>query len=137
MMMVTPNQSPDVERAWELVAGIDTLTPEQFREYEQADARIFTAGVIARAGMEDSARSVLQRTRERITPEIDPEYTLTRDEAFVLTLLGDYDGAVDLLRRYFAAAPGQGLYGNAGTIGWMWRPLQSNPAFQQLIGSSR
>lgn len=137
MMMVTPYQAPDVRRAWELVARIDTLTPEQFREYEQADARIYAAGVVARAGLEDSARSVLQRTRERITPEIDPEATLTRDEAFVLTLLGDYDGAVDLLRRYFAAAPGQGLFGNAGTIGWMWRPLQSNPGFQQLIGSSR
>lgn len=137
MMMVTPFQAPDVQRAWELVALIDTLTPEQFRDYQQANARIFAAGVVARAGLEDSARSVLQRTRARVTPQIDPEATLTRNEAFVLTLLGDYDGAVDMLRRYFAAAPGRGLFGDAGTIGWMWRPLQGNPGFQELIGSSR
>ncbi len=137
MMMVTPFQAPDVDRAWELVARIDTLTPEQWRGYEQADARIFTAGVAARAGLEDSARSVLDRTRSRITPEIDPEYSLMRNEAFVLTLLEDYDGAVAVLRRYFAAVPGRGLFGDAGTIGWMWRPLQSHPGFQELVGSSR
>jgi serine/threonine-protein kinase len=132
MLLVTPTQQPDVDLAWELAARIDSLAPEQWADYEHVDGLMTVAGVIARAGLPDSGRAVLARARPMVTHEIDPEQSFLSREAFVLMLLGDHDQAVEVLKRYVAANPGH--FEGGGSIGWMWRPLQSHPGFQELVG---
>jgi serine/threonine-protein kinase len=131
-LMATPAEAPDVDRAWELAASVDSLAPEQRRAYERAQALINVAGVIARAGLADSARSVLTRAGAMVNSEIDPTQFLVSQQAYVRTLLGDYDEAVALLKRYAAANPGH--YEHGAVTSWWWRDLQSHPGFQELIG---
>jgi serine/threonine-protein kinase len=132
LLMVTPAQPPNVERAWELAARVDSLTPAQWQEYESVDALMMVGGVLARAELADSARKVLAAAHGRVTNEIDPEQSLLGHEAYMLTLLGDYDGAVDLWKRYAAANPGH--FDGSDDVSWWWRELQDHPEFQRLVG---
>jgi serine/threonine-protein kinase len=134
LMAITPAVEPEVDRAWDLLAQIDSLTPERWREYESIDGHMMVAGVLARAGMADSARSVLATARGRVNSEVDPDQDMLTTEAYVLTLLGDYDRAVDLWRRYAAAHPGH--FDDDDDISWWWRDLMSHPEFQNLVESS-
>ncbi len=131
LMAITPAVQPDVDRAWDLLAQIDSLTPEQWQEYESIDAQMMVGGVLARAGLPDSARNVLAAARARVNSEIDPDQDLLTTEAYVLTLLGDYDRAVDLWRRYAAAHPGH--FDDATDVSWWWRDLMNHPDFQELV----
>ncbi len=134
LLMATPAAQPDVDSAWVLLARVEELVPDHLRAYERADARIFLAGVIARAGLPDSARSVLAEARSLITPEVDPELSLTSWEAYVRILLGEQDAAVSLLERYAAANPGH--FEAGASTSWWWRDLQGHPRFQELVGTS-
>ena len=74
-------------------------------------------GTIARAGLADSARSVLLRARDMGNPEIDATQELLHIEAYMRSLLGDNDEAIDLLKRYVAANPDHDFAHTAST-GW-------------------
>jgi eukaryotic-like serine/threonine-protein kinase len=133
LLMTTPARPPDVESAWRLVARLDSVTPPQFRAYVALEARLRTGGVIARAGLKDSARHVLERTRAAATPAADPGQELLAIEAMQRTLLGDRDEAIALLKRYSAANPGH--FERGKDISWWWRDLKDDPRFQALLGA--
>lgn len=129
-LMTTPAIEPDPSRAWDLVAALDSIAPD---DYWRIEGRLLAGGVLARAGLDDSARAVLQRARDRITHQVDPDQELLTVEAYQRILLGELDLAVQLLKRYAAANPGH-FQGTAGTS-WWWRGLRDHPEFQALIGS--
>jgi serine/threonine-protein kinase len=133
MLMTTPARAPDVERAWQLVALLDTVTPEVSRAYVRLESRLRTGGVIARAGLKDSARHVLDRTRAATTRAADPGQELLAIEAYQRTLLGDRDEAIALLTRYSAANPGH--FERGKDISWWWRELRDDPRFKALVGA--
>lgn len=133
LLMTTPARRPDVDKAWQLVARLDTVTPEAFRAYMRLEARIRAGGVIARAGLKDSARHVLERARAATTPAIDPGQELLAVEAMQRTLLGDRDEAIALLKRYSAANPGH--FETGKDISWWWRDLKDDPRFKALLGA--
>ncbi len=132
LLLATPAASPDVNRAWELLSQVEELVPERRLALERADGRMLIAATIARAGLADSTRAVLAQARSGVSAEIDPSQFLLSQEAYVLSLLGDYDAAVDLLRRYAAANPGH-FEGSRG-VSWWWRALKDHPGFQDLLG---
>jgi TolB-like protein len=131
-LMTTPAVEPDVNRAWNLVASLDTLAHDP---YYQIEGRMMAGGALARAGLADSARAVLDQSRGMITHEIDPDQELLTVEAFQRTLLGERDLAVELLRRYAAANPGH--FDGTSAAAWWWRDLQGHPGFQELMGAGR
>ncbi len=133
LLMTTPADSPDVDSAWRLVALLDTVSPPQFRAYISLEARFRAGGVIARAGLKDSARHVLQRTRAATTSAADPGQELLAIEAMQRTLLGDRDEAIALLKRYSAANPGH--FERGKDISWWWRDLKDDPRFKALVGA--
>jgi serine/threonine-protein kinase len=133
LLMATPGAPPDVDRGWELLEQVEELVPKHLRAYERADGRIFLAGVIARAGLPDSARAVLAEARSLIIPEVDPSLELTSWEAYVRILLGEQDEAVALLERYAAANPGH--FESGASTSWWWRDLQGHPRFRELVGT--
>ncbi len=96
-LMTTPAAQPNVDIAQELVASLDSLAPEDERIYWQLKGEMLYGGILARAGLADSARSVLGRARSRVSRQIDPNRELPAVEAYMLTLLGDYEEAVALL----------------------------------------
>lgn len=130
-LMVSPAQEPGVEAAWRIAEAVDSLAPPADRTFQSVQARMYAAGVLARAGMADSARAVVSRARADVTSEVDPDRFLLGVEAYVRTLLGEEDRAVDLLSRYVAAHPGH-EFGVEGEISWRWRSLQDHPGFRKI-----
>jgi class 3 adenylate cyclase/TolB-like protein len=132
MLMVTPAVAPDVDVAWRLAARVDSIAGHEGRTDAGIQSELSVGGVLARAGMVDSARSVLLRARQRATPASDPHQELLAYEAYMRTLTGEEDEARRLLTRYAAANPGH-LAASAGSdAAWWWRSLQTRPWFQEL-----
>jgi TolB-like protein len=135
-LMATPALTAEPDRAWQLLGDLQTLTPAPRRDYVLLEAHLLTAGALARAAHADSALSVLASTRERVTHEIDPHQDLLSVEAYIRTLTGDHDGAIDLLKRYVAANPGHPFAETAGTV-WWWRGLRNHPRFHEVSQPGR
>ena len=130
--MATPAAPADVERAWELYAKLDTLSPEADHAYQQILGQMLVGGVLARAELADSARSVLLKARATRTAESDPTQDLAAVEAYMRTHLGDLDEAIDLLKLYVAANPGHEFAAATGDV-WMWRALRTPAAGRDAV----
>ena len=87
-------------------------------------------GVLARANLPDSARSVLIEARGG--PEIDPGQERPGYEAIMWAILGDQDEAVGQLMRYVSANPDHRRFQVQGDLHWWWRPLRDHPDFAAL-----
>ena len=130
-LMVTAADTADVERGWGLFRQLDTLAPNTRRAYQWIEGQILVGGVLARAGLADSARSVLLRARSLATARIDPSRDLASLEAYVRTVLGDHDEAIDLFKSYVAANPEHRFVAGA-PVAWWWRELRDHPRFREL-----
>jgi len=132
MLMSTNAAEPDVPRAWQLASDAVRLTPERARPYSQLYQQIFVAAVLTRAGLADSARHVLERSRG--DADSDPTKELLGYQAFVRVMLGDREEALRLLDEYFTANP-KHREGFRKSVHWWWRPIQNDPRFKAIIGA--
>jgi tetratricopeptide (TPR) repeat protein len=130
VLMTTPVRRPDPDRAWQLAGEIPSLAPAPRRDFYRFKEQIVAAAVLARAGLADSARRVLERSRG--DARIDEERELLGFQAWVYTTLGDRERALELLREYFVASPDH-RRGFAKHVHWWWRPLQDDARFRALI----
>lgn len=130
-LMTTPAAEPNVPRAWALQAAVDSLAPAPKRPYFNLYSIYAVAGVIARAGLRDSARDVLANAEQADTPAVDPERELFWWGAYIYTLLDQKDQAIHLVERAMAANPDHVIRRN-GFIAWWLRPLENDPRFKQL-----
>jgi hypothetical protein len=128
-LMTTPAVAPDVPSAWSLLARLDSLLPPYQADFERLRGELAIGGALARAGLPDSARTVLDRVHNALSPAVDPERELYRMEAYIRTFLGDYDRALDLLRLDAALHPGGGYDEH-----WWWRELRSHPRWREAVG---
>ena len=131
-MLTTRAERPDVDLAWKFADSLTALQPIQEKPFNQRYNHMFVAAVLARAGMADSARQVVQQSRADAS--IDPQGELSFVAAFVYALLGDKPRTVQELKAFFTASPGrrEALKDDAG---WWFRDMQSDPAYQQLVGA--
>lgn len=128
LILTTPIETADVERGWRLIAQVDSVAFQPQQEIHRAKARIYMGGVLARAGLPDSADAVLRRGRAEFRPEMDPRRELYLAEAaFRANLLGDVDGAIDLLKQFAAANPDFGFEHH-----WWWRDVRRHPRYSEL-----
>lgn len=127
-LMTMDASEPDVERAWDLLDRYRELVPETRHEYWVAGARMIVGGILGRAGLADSARSVL--VRSRVGSDIDPDQELANWEAVMRIMIGDRDTAIDLLEQYAAANPGH--FGKERALHWWYRDVQGMPEFREL-----
>jgi TolB-like protein len=128
MLMTTNSEPADPERAWALLARLDSLAPPYQAEWERIRGELLVGGVLARAGLQDSARAVLRRARQKTSPSIDPDRFMYSLEAHMRTLLGDDDEAIDLLTQLAAVQPHADFESE-----WWWRSLRGHPRFQELL----
>ena len=132
-LLATRAKDPDTTKARILGDSMVAVTAEQRRPLQRLHANMWNAAVFARAKQPAQARSLV--TSSIGNAEVDPTRDLAFTGAFVYTLLGDKDAAIDLLKLYLSANPGR-RRAFADDAGWLFRPLQDTPAFRQLVGGS-
>ena len=128
-MMTTPTRDPDVDGAWQLATQVGQVAPAGLREYSVHEASMIVGGVIARAGMADSANTVLNGARA--AGAVDPSRSLLRIEAFMRTLAGQNDAAIDLLAEFRRANPDYS-FEFEGELRWYWEALRNHPGFEAI-----
>jgi serine/threonine-protein kinase len=132
LLLATKGTDPDVPKAWRLADSLFKLTPEPDRPFQQLSGQMAVAAVLARAGLADSARHLVERSKG--DAQVDPTRDLVESGAFVYTLLGNRDEALKLLKVYLAANP-QRRSNYAEDPGWRFRSLAEDPRFGQMVGS--
>src|SRR3989442_1120306 len=132
LLLSTKAKDPDVAQAWRLAAEAVQLSPERDRALKRLYEQVWVAAVLGRAGLKDSARRVLQRSRG--SPDIDPEREILGFQAAVYTMLADKEAALRLLSEYLVANP-RHREGFRKNVHWWWRSLQEEPRFKALIGA--
>ncbi len=130
-LLASRASTPDVDRAWELHERYLDLTGAEPGSFSDRTARIIVGGVLARAGMADSADAVFARARS--TPEIDPGRELLGLEAVFRLQMGETDEALELVKTYLTASPSH-RGGWRWSSHWWWRGLQDHPEFRALVG---
>jgi serine/threonine-protein kinase len=130
-LMTTDARPADVDEAWRLANQMIDQAPPQRQGFIRRQAQIVVSGVLVRAGLPDSARSVLAASR------VDRATRITRNllynEAYIHVLLGDYDEAIDLLVEYVASNPRSARRLEAGEMQfWWWRELAEHPRFGEI-----
>ncbi len=118
---------PDVELAWRLQKEFIELTPADEIDLFVPPSLLWVAGVLARAGHPDSARSVLRQARA-LSKEADP--MLDYYEANVRLQLGENEMALALLRQYLEAKPSKKAYLGQD---WWWEALRDLPGWRALV----
>jgi tetratricopeptide (TPR) repeat protein len=131
-LLASRAEEPDVDRAWALLSQLEESSPPQSWERDGARGRILVGGVLARAGLADSANSVFMSARRG--PAIDPSQELLGLEAVFRIQMGDEEEAMELIKGYLTASP-EHRAGWRWTSHWWWRQIQDNADFQQLVGS--
>jgi len=129
-LMLAPSEQADPDLAWELHAALQSALEEGLRPLEERKAYLLVAGILRKAGLADSASSILPLGRA--DGEIDPNEELVVLEARVLAITGDPDGAMELLKRYVAANPAHS-FEVGGQLHWNWRSLRDRPDFRVLM----
>jgi TolB-like protein len=132
LLMATPAAQADVDHGWRLLARADSLAPPHAQAYDRIQNLLYLGGVIARAGMPDSARAVLDRAHARIDEHVDARGDLLLAEAAFRAQLDDTRRAVELIEQYLARNPGH-AFSPATGLAWWWKSLENDPAFQRLV----
>jgi serine/threonine-protein kinase len=132
-LMAMKGQTPDIEKAWQLLDRMVEQTAPNLRESNRLYGQMLVALVLARAGLGDSARAVAVRARGDATT--DPTRDQALYEALVRTQLGDHDEAMQLLSTYVAANP-QMREGIAKDQTWILKDLRADPRFIALFGTA-
>ena len=130
-LMGMKGQTPDIDKAWQVHQQFVRLTPPNLRAYYSLYGHMILGLVLVRAGLPDSARSLMSHSRGDAT--IDATHDLAYYEALVRVQLGDRDEAFRLLSTYVAANP-QRRGGIAKDETWLIRDLRSDPRFVMLFG---
>jgi serine/threonine-protein kinase len=126
-----PGQKPDISEAWQQVSRYVELSPLALRPFRQLRIQMLVAGVLARAGLKDSARAVILRSRADAST--DPTREIAQLEAVARTILGDKQEAIEQLSLWLATNPQ--LRGSiAEDKTWWFKDLQKEPGYRALFG---
>ena len=131
-MFALKGTTPDVPRAWELLGQYVERSPQPDRDFRQRRGSMLVAAALARAGLDDSARAVIVRSRAP-DAESDPTREIAYLEAVARTLLGDKDEAIRQLGVFLAANPAQRTSLRDDNT-WWFRDLRSDPRYRTLTG---
>jgi len=127
VMGSAPVLEPDPDSAWTLAARLTRDAAANQRQHYLDWSRVMVAKTLARAGMADSARSVLESHFADGTPDY-----AAYDAAHAWVMLGDEDRAMELLPRYVEMLPGRRA---SLATDWFFEALRDDPRFQRLTGT--
>lgn len=121
----------DVPEAWRLLREIEEGKPAPALLETWPFRRMMVAAVIARAGLHDSARSVIRSTRANV-PSEQLLLNLAFQEAYVRLLIGDTTATLDLLDEFLSVGP---QWRDLVADSPWFEPISDHPRFVELIGT--
>jgi eukaryotic-like serine/threonine-protein kinase len=121
----------DVAAGWRSLLETERTGPYPLANGIWPPGRFFVAAVLARSGMKDSARAVVDSTRARLQPT-SHRRDWRMNEAHVRLLLGDEARALDLLEEAVRAEPA--LRQQIARLPW-YRPLHAAARYQRIVAS--
>jgi hypothetical protein len=101
-------------------------------EFAKKKGMMISAIALVRAGLPDSAKSVLNRAQGNAS--IDPGGDLIWLETLARAQLGEKDRAISLYGRYLAAHPQVRAFA-ARDETWWFAPLRDEPRYKALVGA--
>jgi TolB-like protein/tRNA A-37 threonylcarbamoyl transferase component Bud32 len=125
--------TPDVAQSWVLADSVTARAPESERPFRRMYSSMLVGWVLARAGLNDSARAVIERSQGNA--DIDPTRDLTLLGAYAYVQLGDKERAVNMLKIYLSANERRRT-AFATDPGWQLRSLTEDPGFKRLVTQS-
>lgn len=129
-LMLAPGSDPTPDEVWEVVSRVEEAAAGVNRELTVLQARMMAGAVLAKSGLPDSARSVLETAHEEYMRLDDPTREVLGMEALGWINLGELDHAIDLLKLYVVTHHG---FQRSGDMAWWWRPLRDHPRFDELV----
>jgi serine/threonine-protein kinase len=135
-LLVLRNQDPpptaaQVWKAYDAFVASDKVDKPEFAKRK---GQMLAAMALIRAGLPDSARSVISRAQG--DESIDPTGDLAWLEAMARVQLDEKDKAISLLARYFAKNPQTQAFASHDES-WWWKPLEKEPRYRALVGPAR
>jgi TolB-like protein/tetratricopeptide (TPR) repeat protein len=127
-----PGEPSAIPAAWALHRDYVELTGTE-PGWNRTVGLSLVAAALARAALPDSARAVMARARSQL-PASEPNTPyFDYYEAYVATLLGETDRALQLLGDFVAAYPSQREFLPRD---WWFRPLWDDDEFRSLMGGA-
>ncbi|HJR54882.1 MAG TPA: adenylate/guanylate cyclase domain-containing protein [Gemmatimonadota bacterium] len=118
--LASPGVEPDLAAGWSLVSELERL---DFPEYNVPVAKMYTAAILVRAGLADSAAAVVADSRSGAPAEVLP--FLDYIESYLRLTRQDRTSAIRLLRSFLVEMPEYRAI------------LARDPWFEELRGDAR
>jgi len=128
-----PPKPPTADDIWKANDAFLAMDKVDKPEYAKRKGMMLAGIALVRAGLPDSARSVINRAQGNQT--IDPAGDLIKLEAIARAQLGEKDEAITLLGRYLAAHPQQRFVEKGLDESWWFQSLQDDPRYKALVGA--
>lgn len=123
--LASPGTEPDPSAAWFLVRE---LGQHDYPEFNVPAAKLYTAAVLMRAGLADSAAAVVADARQGAPAEVAP--FLDYLEAYVGLLGGERSASTRLLRSFLTALP---EYRAIVARDHWFDELRGDPRFERIV----
>jgi tetratricopeptide (TPR) repeat protein len=126
----------DIDSLWRVVDTHLATLPDRERDAWRSSDQMVMAGLIAQAGLPDSARAVRRRAGagfEASAEAGEGAYMLRYAEAYMLLRLGEPDSAIAGLRGLLEGRPAMREYLKHDRA---WEELWDDPAFEELVGEN-
>jgi hypothetical protein len=126
-------QKPAVDSIWSVYREYVRRSPTGRRQLDSLEGGMVVALGLVRAGLPDSARAVMARSRGN--QQVDPASDLLEYEAKVRAQLGDKAEAIKALTRWYAANPQQRAFAK-NDESWWYQSIRDEPSYKALVGSA-
>jgi hypothetical protein len=131
-MLRNQDTTPTASQIWKAYDAFIEADKVDKPEFAKKKGQMLAGMGLNRAGLADSARSVIGRAEgdERVDPTGDLAYL----EAMARTQLGEKDKAISLLSRYYAKNPQRKAFISHDEA-WYFKSLENEPRYKSLIGA--
>lgn len=126
-------QKPSADSIWATYNAYIQASPANLKEFDRRKGGMIAAIGLVRAGLPDSARRVM--VKSRADDQLDPTGELVNIEAIGRAQVGDKDESIRLLARYLAANPQQRASGRPDDTWWL-DPIREDPRFKALFSGT-
>ena len=134
LMLRSQQPPPTADQVWKAYDAYVAADKVDKPEYVKSYGMMLAAMGLNRAGLPDSARSVI--SRGQASESIDPAGDVAWLEAMARAQLDEKDKVVALMSRYYAKNPQRKAFSGHDEA-WYFKSLENDPKYRQLVGPAK